>query len=236
VVWEETWLDEGLSHMAEELLFYAASGLQPESNITMELLRSAPELLDAANSYQVSNLLRYYLFLERADRYSPMGADGLETRGAVWAFLRYVADHTSRSDATLFEALTNSRVSGLENLNEVLGSGSLEWLRRWGVSVYTDDLPALQGRGDPHLRQPSWNFRDVMPHVGELLERPEANGFPLPVRRLGPAQNATFELPAGGSGIALARGEGSGRPGRLLTSSGGATPPSSLSVTVVRIE
>src|SRR5204863_8605906 len=30
---EEVWLNEGLSHIAEELLFYRTAGLQPRSNI-----------------------------------------------------------------------------------------------------------------------------------------------------------------------------------------------------------
>ena len=30
---EDTWLDEGLAHVAEELLFYREAGLRPKGNI-----------------------------------------------------------------------------------------------------------------------------------------------------------------------------------------------------------
>ena len=49
---EETWLNEGLSHIAEELLFYSASGLAPRQNITLAQLTnsSTPQVNNAVNA------------------------------------------------------------------------------------------------------------------------------------------------------------------------------------------
>ena len=55
---EETWLDEGLSHVAEELLFYARTGLKPRANIDATLLRTSSAYVDAFNNEAISNFSR----------------------------------------------------------------------------------------------------------------------------------------------------------------------------------
>lgn len=221
--WEEVWLDEGLSHIAEEALFYADSGLSPGSNVRVDILDQRG--LDAINRYAVSNLARYSLYLANVTRHTPIGADLLETRGAIWSFLRYAADHSGRTDPDFFHPLVNSQVSGFANLRTALDQSPIERLRQWGVSVYTDDFV----RGDSLLQQPSWNFRNLLPLINT------SGAFPLPVRTLGSTQPVDFNLRAGTSGYVRFRGS-PGEVTRVTTTSGGAPPPSTLQVTVVRIE
>ena len=45
---EDTWLDEGLAHIAEELLFYREAGLGPKQNLDTPLLRAA-DILSGRN-------------------------------------------------------------------------------------------------------------------------------------------------------------------------------------------
>ncbi|HEX2095346.1 MAG TPA: hypothetical protein VHG28_23320 [Longimicrobiaceae bacterium] len=177
-VWnEEVWLNEGLSHIAEELVFYEASALSSRRNIDLNLLRSTPTILNAVNAYQVQNLSRLINYYGNPEQNSPYDTDDdLAARGAAWAFLRYAADRRDGDDRAFFNALVNSNVIGLANLRAALGGSTdpIPWVRDWNVSVYTDD--AVSGV-DARFTQPSWNFRSVLPAL-------RSNQFPLRVRPL----------------------------------------------------
>ncbi len=172
---EETWLNEGLSHIAEELMFYAVSGLAPGQNINLDRLRSSTTILDAVNAYQVPNLVRMGIFYEDPETNSPFDIDDLlEARGAAWQFLRYSADRRGGSQSEFWHRLVNNSATGLGNLQGVLGTEPLPWLRDWTVSMYADDVvPLLQSR----FVQPSWNFRSILPVLFD-------DEFPLSTRAL----------------------------------------------------
>lgn len=222
---EEAWLNEGLSHIAEELLFYAVSGLEPRQNITLEKLRANPQGIDAVNTYQIQNLIRYFIYLTNPEAESLLGIDNLSTRGATWSFLRYAADHEDGADQDFFFRLVNSERTGVANLTQVLGTDAKDVMQRWTVSVYTDDA------GIPNLAeqfvQPSWNFRD-------LLAALATNGnFPLAVLRPGAGQQTTISLLGGGAAF-VRFGVAGGATAKITATSGGVTPPNGLRVSVVR--
>lgn len=95
--WPETvYMEEGLSHVAEELLFYEASGLAAKSNVGGSTIQSSQTILDAANAYSTSNWGRLSLYLKAPSPNSPYASnDNLPTRGATWSWLRYLADRGS---------------------------------------------------------------------------------------------------------------------------------------------
>ena len=171
---EEVWLNEGLSHVAEELIYYKVSGLEPRSNIDGTTARSTPRRRDAFNSYQGSNFGRLRAYLTNPEGNSPYAADdSLATRGATWQFLRYAADRTTGDEAAVFKALANSKTTGFDNMDAVFGGSTLNLARDWAVAQYADDA----GIG-PNLRSsytfPSWNYRSV---YAAFTDR---NGNPLP--------------------------------------------------------
>jgi hypothetical protein len=203
---EVTWLNEGLSHVAEELLFYHESGLAPRQNIGITLLRSNATVRGAYNADMSSNTGRYQLYLAAPSENSPMREDdSLETRGATWNFLRYAADRkagSSASDAPTWQALVNSTTRGVANLRAVFGPDIAGMLRDWSVSHYADDLNATVA---PEQTQPSWNFHSIYPALGG-----GGNPYPLQVRSLsGSAASGTligggaayyrFSIPANGT-------------------------------------
>ena len=224
---EETWLNEGLSHIAEELLFYAAADITPRSNVSEEHLDS-PRLLTAINQFGVENLVRYGLYLDRVTDASPSDrVDALATRGAAWALLRYIGDHhTGQTDLELYRALANAQAVGYQNLARVLQEDPLEWVRRWGISVYADDFVTALAEV-PEYQQPSWNFRSLLP----LL----FNVFPLEVRALAGSSGLAFDLRSGTSGyvkFTSRRGEAT----QIEITSNDQPPPDDLRVTVIRTE
>jgi hypothetical protein len=155
---EDTWLDEGLAHEAEELLFYRVSGLAPRQDLDVAAIRRSAAIISAFNNYQSENFGRYEEFLRSPSQYSAYADnDSLATRGASWSFLRYAADHRGASDGDVWYQLVNSSNTGLANLQGVFGADVVTELRNWGTSVLTDDL----GGVDPTYQQPSWNFRSM---------------------------------------------------------------------------
>ncbi len=96
---EEVWMEEGLSHIAEELLFYEASNSVPRSNLMLGDLQGATA--DAATMYARANLQRFSLYLKDPSNNSPYADnDRLATRGATWSMLRYLADRGSATTIT----------------------------------------------------------------------------------------------------------------------------------------
>ena len=155
---ETTWLDEGLSHVAEELLFYAESGLAPRANIDGTKLRSLGAYVDAFNNDAISNFSRLESYLGSPSSNSPFADnDDLATRGATWSFLRYAADHTGSDDGTTWYQLVNSTTSGIANLEQVFGTGLPALARDWATSVFADDVASTDAR----YQQPSWNSRSI---------------------------------------------------------------------------
>jgi hypothetical protein len=216
---EETWLNEGLSHIAEELLFYRVSGLNPRQDIDASTIRASAAYVTAFNDYQADNFGRYGEFLSSPSKYSVYSDnDSLATRGATWAFLRDAADRRATSDGDTWYKLVNATTTGMTNLRAVFGTGVLNEVRDWGTSVLTDDLTGV----DAAYQQPSWNFRSIFAVLTS------SSIFPV----------ATVSLAAGTQSITLVGGATSYI--RFAVASGAAasvqwsTPPSSVQFTLVR--
>ncbi|HEY7769752.1 Ig-like domain-containing protein, partial [Longimicrobium sp.] len=177
-IWNEaTWLNEGLSHIAEEVVFYRALGLTPRRNLSSAEVQSTSRALAAYRTYMDQNIRRYTRFLQEPSSESPYdtteaGANDLPTRGASWAFLRYAADRRGGDDAVLWRDLVDTDVIGLANLQQALGRDPREWIRDWTTSVYTDDFVATEAR----FQQPSWRFRTFF-NTFPLVTQPLTDGF-----------------------------------------------------------
>jgi hypothetical protein len=222
---EEVWLDEGLSHAAEELMFYQTTPYSPGQNLDERQILSTRAVADAFFRYGYFNAVRYYVYLEDPDEESLMAIeDKLETRGAIWSFLRYAADHTATDDAGFFRSLANSRISGLANLGAVLGTDPVDLMQTWTASVYADDF--VSGIPD-QFRQPSWNFRRIYSSVFRVA-------YPLKVHTLEDAGAIEVHLRGGGAAF-IEVNPARGRAGVVSTTAAGIAPPQNLRVTALRV-
>lgn len=222
---EASWLNEGLSHIAEELLFYALTPLGPGENISLETLQSSPEIVDAANRMLVGDLGFYFTYAAAPTDATFAGAANPATRGAAWAFLRYAADHQQGEDARFFFDLVNSTTSGVANLDAAVDfAGALDLMQAWTASVFSDDW--LIGLPD-FLKQPSWNFRSILPVFSD-------DGFPLDVQVIDGNGSARATLRGGGSAFIRVR-VGEARQAEVRINATG-SPGRALRVSVVRAE
>ena len=188
---EEKWLDEGLAHIAEELLFYRESGLAPRSNLTYQSLIQSNRVRFAYLNDMSGNANRYRDYLFAPSNGSPYKAgDSLSSRGAAWSLLRYLADRAGSSDGNLWSRLVDNTAVGAANLQSVFGELPT-LLRDWSVSHIVDDTPAAS----PELSQRSWNWRSV--YGGQ---DGTAALYPLPVNGMSPAASTySGTVVAGGS-------------------------------------
>jgi len=188
---EVVWLNEGLSHIAEELLFYRQSnGLTPRQDVDSLDFKGNQTNVDSYNYNQQSNFGRYLLYLAKPSANSPYAPnDSLETRGATWSFLRYAADHRGANDGDTWFKLVNSSKTGLPNLQDVFGAGLMSIFRDWSVAVIADDLPGVADQ----WQQPSWNFRSVFTYI------PSIHSYPLATVTVGDNSPLSVSLKGGTS-------------------------------------
>jgi hypothetical protein len=189
---EAVWLNEGLSHIAEELLFYKATHLAPRQNIDLSAARTVS---DQFAQFQGSNFGRYDEFLSEPAQTSPYADnDDLNTRGATWNLLRYLADHHGTGDGQTFFQLTNGPDTGQVNLSHVFGADYLTQIRDWATSVFSDDVTGLT---DARFLEQSWNMRSIFPGLSNGNNQ-ALGKFPLSVVPLSDAQPANLLVNAGG--------------------------------------
>jgi hypothetical protein len=151
---EVTWLNEGLSHFAEEL-----GGRQvPDA--------SCPDFDSCENEFlsngDLSNAFGYLDFPENSFLIESSNSTGtLQERGANWLFVRWLADHFATDSilgTDLTRKLETTTLLGSENVVAQTGVDFSTLVTEWQMANYLDDLP---GFSEPtgRLRYKSWNFR-----------------------------------------------------------------------------
>jgi hypothetical protein len=195
---EDTWLNEGLSHFAEELGGRQVPDVEcPTGSCFSEFIRDG----DLKNAFEYLTSPEDFFLIE------PGNSTGkLEERGANWLFVRWLADHfaadtllgtdlTRRLDATAQTGGANVEPQTGENFSRLVGE--------WQLANYLGDLP---GFADPtaRLRYRTWNFR----------QQADAEGIPYPL-----VPDSTSGVGYSHSGVLRA---GSGRHIRVVQAPGGA--------------
>lgn len=218
---EETWLNEGLSHVAEEL-----GSLYWETRFPAPTGRANPTQLfpDSAAPYINPNLLYSYRFLFSSGSYSltacaPGSFCSLNERGGAWLFLRWIAD---QKGGDVFRRLVQTALTGRNNLEAVAGETSAAMLADFAIAVSADSIEGVaRNRVAPRYRFASRNFRSIYRRLFEAYGIAGGVGRPFPIAPL-----------AIGDGMART---GTMRPGTFLTYSiatGASTPTARLRFSV----
>ncbi len=191
---ETIWLDEGMSHIAEELLYFRIAGFSPKSDLTYPGISANQTLLDAVNFYQIQNLIRLQRFISKPETNSAISTnDSLATRGATWNMLRYLLDQSTGPSSSYTRAINNAIGNGIPSLNAIFAStvpNLTTAMRQIAVALFTDNAGFTAST--PYTF-PSWNFRSIM------LGVPSSFSYSLLTRPLLPGANQTFSLRGGAS-------------------------------------
>jgi hypothetical protein len=225
---EDTWLNEGLSHFAEELGF---------RNIPDNRCLGATSCFAQFLSGNLNNGYSYLNNPEATHLVTPGNNSGpLAYRGAGWLFTRWLADHFA-ADTLLGREVTRGLVQttrvGAANVSVVAATDFPTLVGEWQLANYLDNLAGFPQAG--RLRYRSWNLRSLY-----LANYPTLFAKPYPLTpdstgtsyarsgslRGGSGRHVRFTVPAGAAGITV-----------QLTGSSGGAPPQSVEprFAVVRI-
>ena len=234
-VTEQVWLDEGLSHLAEELLYFRVSGYTTRGNLALSDVNGTRAT--DFTTYASQNFSRFYSFLVAPESNSPYAPnDSLATRGAIWSFLRFAAARQGvDGEAPFLRQLVNATTTGVANLQQVLGTGTFaEYLRDWTISLIADDFsPAATTALGARYVNPAWNFRSIYP--GLRLSGGAALGvYPIATRSLVSGVPQRIPL-AGGTSSYLRFSIPAGQRALISLSSNGDVPASALRYGIVRL-
>jgi hypothetical protein len=159
---EVLWLNEALSHLAEELGGWHYDSLGVDSTKSAFLIG---DVYDAG------------LYLEDPAP-QPMVTEELpgtlEARGAAWLFVRYLVDQFG--PATI-QKLEQTSLLGGANVVSATGTPFATLLGRWALALYVSDLPAFAP--DPLLTYHTWRFRTTFASLHQQDPADFPRVFPL---------------------------------------------------------
>ncbi len=153
---EATWLNEALSHFAEEL----GGRLIPAAECT------AAGFTSCRSQYISGNLTNAYDYLgdsEASFLVTPSSSTvTLKERGAGWLFMRWLADQfgTDSVGTNLTRAMTQTTLTGTANVQGATGQQFPGLVAEWLLASYADDLPELVA-ASPRMTYTSWGLRSV---------------------------------------------------------------------------
>ena len=184
---EAVWLDEGLSHLAEDAVGRVSRGFGDLQTLTLQdLLPSGNQAAaDDFEAFFFDNFDRLTLWMLRPDTASGISkgaADNLAQRGAIWSIVRYAADNLSNSQPrALTKKLTAGPDTGIKNLTVSTKVPLDTLVARWLVANYADHLsiPGL----DPNYQFKSYNFRSILPAFAQA--ETGVRVYPLQVKSIG---------------------------------------------------
>lgn len=209
---EAIWLNEGLSHFAEEL----GQRFIPDER--------CPLFSSCFAQFAQANIENAYLFLEDPNQVFLVAPtdDGpsLAGRGAAWLFVRWMADHFSADvpeGTQLTRALLQGGSPGEGNVTAVTGLPFEQAVGEWLLANYLENLADFPQAGRLHYR--SWNLRATYAaNYPANFNRPyplmpdstEGNYVHNGILRAGTGRYLRVKMPAGASSITVRLAEQGG--------------------------
>ncbi|HMG71094.1 MAG TPA: IPT/TIG domain-containing protein, partial [Gemmatimonadaceae bacterium] len=179
---EESWLEEGMAMVAEEVWardnVYA--GASWKGNMIYGTTLSCdvrPSSCAGAPYVMFDHFARVYSFLDSPGASSLFGrvADGdFVFYGASWSFIRYNVDRYATSEQTYLRGITGSVLTGIANIAQQSGADPTQILGNWSLALYLDGTMA--GNADVNIA--SWDTRNIF--AGMNTDFPQSNNFPKP--------------------------------------------------------
>ena len=175
---ESVWLDEALSHFAEDLNGRVLKGLNETGNYTFEQLTSQSQQVNDYNAFFYQNFARLARYLQNPGINAPTSqyADSsLADRGAAWSLLRYTADHHAPGGdiKSFIKSLVPGPDTGVANLRGKAGNISFDSLATaWMVANAADDA-GINGLAAKYTYK-TYNMRNNLSRANAPNQ-----GFPL---------------------------------------------------------
>jgi hypothetical protein len=176
---EDAWLNEGLSHIAEEVVARFYDNKYPN--------RPPGRLFsDTANIFINNDLSNSYDFLESPPTTSLTlfeSTGTLAERGAAWLFLRWLAD---QKDSTIFARLVQTNLTSIANVENVAAEPFPGLFGDWALALWTDSIPDHPRTSVPErYRYKSRNLRQIYARLNLIAPQQFPRIYPLIPRGVG---------------------------------------------------
>jgi len=174
---ETLWLNEGLSHIAEEL-----AGKTYEAKFPPPLGRTDPSQLfpDSAQGYLTPNMRNAQSFLQTPGATSITALDGggtLAERGGSWLFLRWLGDQKGES---IYGRLVQTSRTGVGNVEDKANETFAGLFGDFTTAVFTDSIPGVARTAVPsRLRLTSRNLRQIFKRFSDIDQTGRTPPFPF---------------------------------------------------------
>jgi hypothetical protein len=176
---EEHWINEGLSHIAEELAsrVFEARYPWPLGRVTLEQL-----FPDSAAPFISQQLMNAYVFLNNSAAHSVttfIGTGSMEERGAAWMFFRWLGDQKGEG---IYRRLVQTSLTGVANVEARSGEPFATLFGDFSVALWADSLPGVpRAAVASRYRFANRNLRQLMARQALISGWP--NAWPIvPVR------------------------------------------------------
>ena len=196
---EEAWLNEGLSHMAEEIGSRVFESRYPAPTGRASATQMFP---DSSAAFITPNALYSYRYLFSSGIYSitrcaPGTFCSLAERGGTWLFLRWQAD---QRPVGFFRQLVETNRTGRANLEAATGRSTAALLGDFAVAVSADSVVGQSRNAAPSAtRFVSRNLRRLYKGLFDTVGLPGGVSRPFPVEplTLAPASQVTGTMRPG---------------------------------------
>jgi hypothetical protein len=199
---EDIWLNEGLSHIAEELGGKLYESRYPCPNLppcpaSPGRASTAQIFPDSAQGFLPPNFGNAYDFFSSREDFSltsPTGFGTTEERGVAWLFLRWLIDQ--KGDAKLRE-LVQTRNVGTANIAAVAGEPFTTLYADFLAATLLDDYPGTtSGQVASRYQFTSRNLRAIYARLNVVAAAQYPTPYPLDVATLSSANVLTPSSPA----------------------------------------
>src|ERR1041385_664450 len=228
---EDLWLNEGLSHYAEE---NGGRTFLPDTTTYCNYVFG-----DVFNAGEYFKATDNFFLVDTA------GIGGLANRGAYWLFVRFLVDQYGPalgSSDSVTRRLDHTALTGAANVSSAASGTSFGTiLERWALANYVSDLPGFTTPSE--LRYTTWQFRTAFPRLRAACgssKIPTLQPLDTATHVFGPSAFAASGMLRAGSGsyYRLQQAPGDGQFTLLFSNSAGAALRTSLApvLDVIRIQ
>lgn len=247
--YEESWLEETTARISEELYERARYSFTQRSNIGYGSAANSvgPYCGVRACNGQPRGIIR--VFQELADKwylapqdYSPLGrlsSSDFSFYATGWSLVRWALDaNVAQTESAILKGLIQESVkTGVANFDAHMGTTFADALPKWTFALVLDDYPSFTP-ADASLKQPSWNFRDVMAGLKTDYSASYASAWPFVpfANSFGSFTQSASVRPGTSAMIELTGTQTAKQLIELKASGSTAAAPAELRIAIVRVQ
>jgi hypothetical protein len=214
---EDIWLNEGLSHIAEETAGRWFEARFPAPTGRTSSAQLFPDSAQAFSPPQLQNAYRWLRTLRNGSTSPtgyPSGTGTLEERGASWAFLRWLGQQYGEG---VYGRLVQTRLGGRLNIQAATGRTMPSLYGDFVAALFADSLPGVaRSTMPPRLSfGADRNLRRIFARFNQTTPGSFPSAFPISTDTLRAGASVTGAMLPGGMQFTILETPASGLPVQL---------------------